>query len=204
MRAGRGVAREWAGILDLPKALAPGSCASPCLPAPCVRLGPHLMWLAGLPSQRWFIPRCPVQSAVLAGRSRRVVRCPHAATPRHHPPPHLVRRRRVLLGRTDLWRRRTGPGPGDHPHHLLDGRIPQEVLTGEGVRPERSVGTPGHPSTAAAPTWSDFSCTADRVRGSPDRRVRGRARMTEPLDLRSREPRGEGSCIRLRLRWTAI
>src|SRR5688572_4352549 len=70
------------------------------------------------------------------GMPAKVLRCLHAVTTPHPRSSDSIRRRRVLLGRAGLWRWRTGPGPVDRPHHLLDGRLPRQALTG------RLPGTP--------------------------------------------------------------
>jgi len=48
-------------------------------------------------------------------------------TPDHHTS-SLVRRRRLLLGRSRLWRRRPRSGATDLPHHLSGGRISAPAL----------------------------------------------------------------------------
>ena len=102
-----------------------------------------------------------------------MIRCPHAATPHHPRPPPLIRRRRVLLGRTGLWRRRTGPSPVDLPHHLLDGRIPQEVLTGEGAQDRPRACSSRHAAPEADQDW----------RGGEGERAAHRAVLPRKLSL---------------------
>lgn len=75
-------------------------------------------------------PTCSACTATCcpASRDRKLVLGRHA-TPYCRPhPPALVRRRRVLLGRTCLRWWRTGSGPFDLPRHLPDGRVSQKAL----------------------------------------------------------------------------